>query len=97
MYPLLVVVWAFNSLAFIYAIGLLLATYRRGASATYSLMKFTATLAAVTAGSVYLFSHGHPTAAAWLAVAPLLVTVGGYGLFMLVMIFAARSGKGRWN
>ena len=97
MYPLLVVVWAVNSLAFIYAVGMLAANYRRGASATYSMMKFAATLAVVTVGSAYLWSHGRHAAAAWAAFAPLLLTVGGYGLFMLVMIFAARNGRGRWN
>lgn len=100
MYPLIVTVWALNSLAFIYVAGTLAATYRRGATATYALMKLAATLAGVTAASTALWAHGTDwsrAAALWLAAAPLLTIVGGYGVVLLVMLLAARTGKGRWN
>jgi hypothetical protein len=100
MYPLIVTVWALNSLAFIFVAGTLAATYRRGATSTYALMKLAATLAGVTAGSAFLWAHDTQWsrgAACWLAAAPLLIIVGSYGIFTLVVLLAASSGRGRWN
>jgi hypothetical protein len=58
-----------------------------------SLIKPTATVALVLAGSIFLSLAGRPGLALWLAAAPIVIVGGAYGLFLAYVLIA----KPRWN
>ncbi|MBC7782753.1 MAG: hypothetical protein H7144_02855 [Burkholderiales bacterium] len=91
----LMVAWAIDGAALLYVIGTAVKNFTPGSRSGITLIKISAVIVGIIAGSIILHITGHTRSAAILAGAPPAALAVLYGAFVGIMVTVGRNA--RWN